>query len=541
MAYNTAYISQVTLPDGITYDIKDAWARDRLSGLSGAMHFIGVSTTDPTSATGPTVSGVESFVAGDVVVYTPEGKQECEYVYNGTSWQEFGSTGSLKALAFKDSASGTVNGSVFTAAAQTFTGTEQTLAHSVTSAAVTASGTYKKANDINTTLRATATATGGDVALSTYANFAVVDNAGSVMAGLSPSLSYTNVTLKAVDSVVAGTPASLGSGFYTAGTKGTVPTLTQVQVNASKVSVTPGSAASLDYNPVTATYVSAFDGGSAASLTKSDVGASKITSFNGGSVASLEYETTTSKGVDTFSKGTLPSFTQGSKAAWSASVEGEVLTFSWTPNGDDIFGEGTLPELTTSTVDASKITSFNGGSVATMSYSDVATSYVSAFDGGSAASLTRSDIEVSKINTWTSNTPTTVAASDVAASYISAWDAGTMTSPASIDTNAFTGGTPTSVVTTEKTLSAISSWSAGKATEVTLPTFSTHSAATGVESVTQPTITVGDIELSYAMTFTDVTVNVAGSATVEIADHTFTPAGTNAESTVSGTTNVVVS
>jgi hypothetical protein len=29
-----------------------------------------------------------------------------EYVFNGTKWQEFGSTGSLKSLAFKDNASG---------------------------------------------------------------------------------------------------------------------------------------------------------------------------------------------------------------------------------------------------------------------------------------------------------------------------------------------------------------------------------------------------------------------------------------------------
>ena len=62
MAYNTAYISQVTLPDGITYDIKDAWAREKLSGLTGAMHFVGVSTTDPTLEAGPTVDGVTSFL-----------------------------------------------------------------------------------------------------------------------------------------------------------------------------------------------------------------------------------------------------------------------------------------------------------------------------------------------------------------------------------------------------------------------------------------------------------------------------------------------
>lgn len=45
-----------------------------------------------------------------------------------------------------------------------------------------------------------------------------------------------------------------------------------------------------------------------------------------------------------FSAGSLPEFTQGSKAAWSASVdENETLSFSFTANGDDSFSAGTLP------------------------------------------------------------------------------------------------------------------------------------------------------------------------------------------------------
>lgn len=45
-----------------------------------------------------------------------------------------------------------------------------------------------------------------------------------------------------------------------------------------------------------------------------------------------------------FNAGSLPEFTQGSKAAWSASVdENETLSFSFTANGDDSFSTGTLP------------------------------------------------------------------------------------------------------------------------------------------------------------------------------------------------------
>lgn len=50
------------------------------------------------------------------------------------------------------------------------------------------------------------------------------------------------------------------------------------------------------------------------------------------------------KAADTWNAGTLPSFTQGAKAQWSASVDDhETLSFSFTANGDDTFSKGTLP------------------------------------------------------------------------------------------------------------------------------------------------------------------------------------------------------
>lgn len=103
-----ADISKITLPSGTTYDIKDATARSQISALSGAMKYIGTTTTALTdgSTTNPITIGGESVtaVAGDVAIYG-----EKEFVFNGTKWQEFGSTGSLKALAFKDSATGSVS------------------------------------------------------------------------------------------------------------------------------------------------------------------------------------------------------------------------------------------------------------------------------------------------------------------------------------------------------------------------------------------------------------------------------------------------
>ena len=59
--------------------------RDYVTGavadLNGAMHFIGVSTTDPLSENGPTIAGVASFKAGDVVLFGYD-----EYVYDGSNW-----------------------------------------------------------------------------------------------------------------------------------------------------------------------------------------------------------------------------------------------------------------------------------------------------------------------------------------------------------------------------------------------------------------------------------------------------------------------
>lgn len=100
-------ISKITLPSGTTYDIKDATARTKIEALSGAVTYLGVTTTALTDgATTATVTIGDKQVAaaaGNVVIYG-----ELEFIWSDTEkkWHEFGSTGSLKALAFKDSASG---------------------------------------------------------------------------------------------------------------------------------------------------------------------------------------------------------------------------------------------------------------------------------------------------------------------------------------------------------------------------------------------------------------------------------------------------
>lgn len=63
---------------------------DAVAGLSGAMHFIGQSTTDPTLPAGPTIEGVASYAAGDVVTFGTK-----EYVKDKAgTWVLLGDEGS---------------------------------------------------------------------------------------------------------------------------------------------------------------------------------------------------------------------------------------------------------------------------------------------------------------------------------------------------------------------------------------------------------------------------------------------------------------
>lgn len=63
---------------------------DAVAGLSGAMHFIGQSTTDPTLPAGPTIEGVTAYAAGDVVTFGTK-----EYVKDKAgTWVLLGDEGS---------------------------------------------------------------------------------------------------------------------------------------------------------------------------------------------------------------------------------------------------------------------------------------------------------------------------------------------------------------------------------------------------------------------------------------------------------------
>ena len=69
----------------------------QIGGLTGAMHFVGVSSTNPEE--GATVGDKTTFASGDVVLYETK-----EYVYDGTKWVLLGDEGSYLT---KDSAATT--------------------------------------------------------------------------------------------------------------------------------------------------------------------------------------------------------------------------------------------------------------------------------------------------------------------------------------------------------------------------------------------------------------------------------------------------
>lgn len=82
VVFNTAYNAKTNKAATMT-DVTNA-----VAGLSGAMHYVGESSTDP--STGATVSGVDEFKKGDVVTYSAK-----EYVYDGSSWRELGDEASF--------------------------------------------------------------------------------------------------------------------------------------------------------------------------------------------------------------------------------------------------------------------------------------------------------------------------------------------------------------------------------------------------------------------------------------------------------------
>jgi len=316
------YISQITLPSGSTYDIKDAEARELIKNLGAPTHFLGATTTaiSDKSTTNPVEIDGKSTTAnaGDIVVYS-----NAEFIWDGAKWLELGDLSGLGALAQKDSASATYT-PAGTVSAPKFTGD-----------ALESSGPYTPAGIITLTTSETTVVSG-------------VDKSTNTVQGM-----------KTAGSVTAGTAASLDSGFVTAG-------------SAASASFTEGA---FTPNTPTTIDVTKFNGGEAATFTEGKFSAGSLPSFTEGqfSAGTLPVLTTTvaneiltigfnagdlpSKAADTWSAGTLPSkeadtFSGGSVASLGA---GFYTKGSAASKAADKFN------FTANTPTAVDVTKFNGG------------------------------------------------------------------------------------------------------------------------------------------------------------------------------------
>lgn len=215
---NTPVISSINV-GGEKYYIKDKELREKVQTLeNSALHYLGKTTTELTdgSTTNPIQIDGENVTAksGDVVVVESglTNRTELEFIFNGTKWQEFGSSGTLKALAFKDDAS-TNYTPAGTVSQPTFTGTENqavsvsgTPTGNITTGAATGDGNYTPSGTISTP---------NITVTPTVATGKLVTNAGSAASCTLPTLSTEvdeNETL-----VISWT-----AGTYT---DGTAPTL----------------------------------------------------------------------------------------------------------------------------------------------------------------------------------------------------------------------------------------------------------------------------------------------------------------------------
>ncbi len=232
------YISKIVQGANTLY-IKDTEAHQKIGEIetvvTGAMHYIGIttsaiadgSTTNPIIIEGQSVTAA----AGDVAIYG-----EKEYVFNGTKWQEFGSTGSLKALAFKDNASGSIvaEGSNASSAVSNFTGGESKVLATTSITGVSGTEVLHDTPTLNTTT--VGSASGWDAGTMFAVNYDDQTESLTLTAGTAPSLTISNTTV--------------GSSL-TAGTAKTVAT-----ANENVTIVATGAVANSDNNGATVVTLS---------------------------------------------------------------------------------------------------------------------------------------------------------------------------------------------------------------------------------------------------------------------------------------------
>ena len=309
--------------------------------IAGGTHWIDATTTaiSDGSTTNPIMVDGESYTAqaGDIVSYG-----NMEYIFSkGGVWREFGSTGSLKALAFKDSASG-----------------DYTPAGTNAASAVTFTG-----------------GTDGDF-VTGYNNDGVAPSftEGAFSAGSLPSFQEG-----------AFTAASLGTGFYT---PGTAPSFSEGAFDAGEL---PSKAAdTFDAGTLPSKAADTFTQGTLPSLGAESKSAfateGEVSAYDEANETLTLSAASTSDAVTaqgTFAAGSLPTFTEGAFSAGSlpSYTEGAFDAGSLPSKAADTWSAGTMAAI--------DVTKFDGGSKAadTFSAGTLPSKDADTFSAGSAATL----------------------------------------------------------------------------------------------------------------------------------------------------------
>lgn len=251
-----ADISQIKLPNGTTYNIKDANARERIEALESFTTYLGVTTTALTdgATTNPITINGQNVTAqsGNIVLY---GNQE--FIFDGTHWNQFGDLSSLGSLAYKNTASGsftpagTVSQPSFTGDTMNSTGSftpagSVKLANSNKTAAVSAaeSGAVTYTPDgtvaaptISVKTAGTTTTVNSITAVGTLPNYTVSGEVLTLTQGTLPTKGK-NQTVKTGDAAYQATaPEFTGTGVRLVTGNISVPTSASFSGTAGAVSV----------------------------------------------------------------------------------------------------------------------------------------------------------------------------------------------------------------------------------------------------------------------------------------------------------------
>lgn len=308
-----ADISQITLPSGSTYNIKDATARELIASIetsiTGAMSYVGVTTTalSDGATTNPITINDSSHTAkaGDVAIYGDK-----EFVFNGTVWNEFGDMGSLRALAFKDSASGTYTpaGSV---SQPTFTGTPGDIDISATPTGTVSKPTF---SGTQATITVSGTPTGS----------VTISKAATGTANYTPEGTVSQPTFTGTSFSSSGTYKPEGSVTISTSQTGTANYTPAGSVSAPTITVTPN----------TTTVNSITDVGTLPTWTGTVANENLTIGWSAGTLPTKGDNTTVATGIQS-ATASQPSFT-GTGAVLTAAFDGtsKSVSVSGTPTGN---------------------------------------------------------------------------------------------------------------------------------------------------------------------------------------------------------------